>query len=167
MELEQKKSSEKGINKRSSMAQMIVFLLGGEEYALEIEHIKEVVPTPKIAKVPLSAHYIEGVANIRGNILAIVNLEKKFGLAIGSAPGSGSYTLVVEQEELQIGFIVHAVPNTLSVGVDQIDESPSLIQSEGDERKYIKGIIKVGERLIVLLDINTIIQKSEVQSAVG
>ena len=57
--------------------QIIVFKLGDSEYALEIGQIKEVVPTPPISKVPLTPPYIRGIANVRGNILAIIDLEKK------------------------------------------------------------------------------------------
>jgi purine-binding chemotaxis protein CheW len=147
-------------------AQLIVFRLGGEEYALEIGQIKEVVPTPPVAKVPLAPPYIEGIANIRGNILAIMNLEKKFELPASSVPAARTYTLVVEQEEWQVGFLVHEVPNTLSVPAAQIDESPSIVQDRNRERGYIKGIVKAGERLIILLDLPGIVSRQEAQAAV-
>lgn len=145
--------------------QLIVFRLGGEEYALEISQIKEVVPTPNVSKVPLTPNYIEGIANIRGNILAIVNLEKKFDMP-STTISAESYTLVIEEEDWQLGFIVKEVPNTLSVSLDQIDESPGLVQDHSDEKSYIKGIVKMENRLIILLDLVRIIDKSDIQSAV-
>lgn len=149
-------------------AQLIVFRLGGEEYALEIAQIKEVVPTPSIAKVPLTPVYVEGVANIRGNILAIVNLEKKFNLPPSNEyKGRQTYTLVIESEEVQIGFLVHEVPNTLSIPIKEIDDSPALIQDSAQDSHYIKGIAKVDNRLIIILDLPYIISKNEIQTAIN
>ena len=64
----------------SRRIQLIIFKLGTEEYALSIDQIKEVVLTPRIAKMPQTPSYIKGVANIRGNIIAILDLEQKFGI---------------------------------------------------------------------------------------
>ena len=148
-------------------AQLIVFKLGGEDYALEISQIKEVVPTPNIAKVPLTPAFVEGVANIRGNILAIVNLEKKFGLPVSENSGKSTYTLVIESDEVQVGFLVHEVPNTLSIPLGDIDESPLVIQESAQEKGYIKGIVKSSNRLIILLDLPNIISKNDIQTAVN
>src|SRR6478609_4820459 len=78
--------------------QLIIFKLGSEEYALPIDQIKEVVLTPRIAKMPQTPSYIKGVANIRGSIIAILDLEEKFGIdrSIDKTSESFHYTLVVE-----------------------------------------------------------------------
>ena len=151
------------------MLQLIVFRLGDEEYALEISQIKEVVPTPGIAKVPLMPHYIEGVANIRGSVLAIVDLEKRFGLESANQGHNAKkpYTLVIEGEDLSLGFLVREVPNTLSVPETNIDSSSNLIYDNATEKNYIRGIVKHGERLIILLDIMLIIAKNDVQTAIN
>ena len=152
--------------KTGPTVQIIVFKLGGEEYALEIDQIKEVVPTPTIAKVPLTPNYVKGVANIRGNILAIIDLEEKFELKetqdITQTP---KYTLVVENEAFNMAILVNDVPNTLTVPVDEIDHSPSIIQEDSGEKNYIKGIVKLEKRLIILIDLYSIIMKSDVQAA--
>ena len=149
--------------------QIIVFKLGGEEYALEIDKIKEVVPTPPIAKVPLSPDFVKGVANIRGNILAIVDLEIKFNLAMQTQHDEKvpHYTLVVDGDDLNMAVLVRQVPNTLTVALEEIDQSPSIIQGQSEEKSYIKGIVKLEKRLIILIDLHSIISKGDLQTALA
>ena len=104
--------------------QIIVFKQGDEEYALHIDQIKEVVITPSITRMPQTPTYIKGVANIRGNIIAILDLEEKFNLKRSQDQGTGNnYTLVVESDDLKMGLLVNDVPNTISVSAGDLDES--------------------------------------------
>lgn len=147
--------------------QIIVFKMAGEEYALDIQYIKEVVPTPPISKVPLTADYIRGVANIRGSIIAIVDLEEKFKLPTQRQKEVGQYTLVVEGESVNMAFLVHEIPNTFTVPVANIDQSPAILQETTSEKNYVEGIIKLEKRLIILIDIQSIISKGEIQSVIS
>lgn len=148
--------------------QIIVFRLGEEEYALSIDQIKEVVITPAIARIPLAQSYIKGVGNIRGNVLAIIDLAERFGLSQNEeiSHGSHKYTLVVASDEYKMGILVKEVPHTLRVSATDIDESPSIIQNGTLEAGCIKGIIKSGSRMIVLIDIFRVISRDE-QSLFG
>ena len=148
---------------RKDSFQIIVFRLVDEEYALSIDQIKEVVITPAIARIPLTQSYVKGVGNIRGNVLAIIDLAERFGLAQDEeiSHGSHRYTLVVASEEYKMGILVKEVPQTLRVSADDIDESPSVIQGGTIESGYIKGIIKSGGRMIVLIDIFKVISREE------
>ncbi len=150
--------------------QVIVFRLGTEEYGLMIDQIKEVVITPRIAKVPLTPSYVKGVANIRGNIMAIVDLEEKFGLKEGNAEAvsqSKYYSLVVESEAFNMAILVKDVPNTLSVTESQIDRSSGLVTGVDVDKQYINGIIKSDDRLIILIDIHRVITKEDVSSTLS
>jgi purine-binding chemotaxis protein CheW len=144
--------------------QIIVFKLGGEEYALEIDKIKEVVPTPPISKVPLTPDFVKGVANIRGSILAIIDLEEKFELVQNKSTIDSQYTLVVDSEDLNMAILVKEVPNTLSVSLDDIDSSPSIIQESSSEQSYIKGIVKLDKRLIILINLDAVISKGDLKN---
>jgi purine-binding chemotaxis protein CheW len=140
---------------KGKMVQLIIFKLGNEEYALHIDQIKEVVLTPGIAKIPQTPDYIKGVANIRGNIIAIVDLEKKFNLTKETKDGQekrGNYTLVVESESFKIGVLVMEVPNTLTVSEADIDNSSTVLQYSNLDQNCIKGIVKAGERMIIMVD---------------
>lgn len=145
--------------------QLIVFKLAGEEYALPIDDVKEVVLTPGIAKVPQTPSYIKGVANIRGNLIAIVDLEEKFSLRKsenGSAT-SGNYTLVIEGQDVKIGVLVKEVPNTLSINTNNIDNSSGIMQYSSLDESAIKGIVKVDNRMVILIDILTMMQTQEMK----
>lgn len=136
--------------------QLIIFKLGKEEYAMNIDQIKEVVITPRIAKVPQTAIYIKGVANIRGNIIAIMDLEERFNLIEKTDQTASeviaNYTLVVESEEFKVGILVKEVPNTLSVNTTDIDSSSEIIRYTALDERCIKGIVKSGERMIIMID---------------
>ena len=136
-----------------TLVQLIIFKLGKEEYALHIDQIKEVVLTPGIAKIPQTPDYIIGVANIRGNIISIVNLNTKFGLKSESDDGKNArYTLVVESESFKIGILVNEVPNTLVVPENDIDKSSTVLQYSNLDDDCIKGIVKSGNRMIIMVD---------------
>ena len=136
--------------------QLIIFKLGKEEYAMNIDQIKEVVITPRIAKVPQTAQYIKGVANIRGNIIAIMDLEERFSLIDTSQQNNNeaiaNYTLVVESEEFKVGILVKEVPNTLSIRTADIDSSSDIIRYSALDERCIKGIVKSGDRMIIMID---------------
>ncbi len=134
--------------------QLIIFKLGKEEYAMNIDQIKEVVLTPKIAKVPQTADYIKGVANIRGNIIAIMDLEERFGLTSGDQSNEviANYTLVVESEEFKVGILVKEVPNTLTILTSEIDDSSDIIRYSALDERCIQGIVKAQNRMIIMVN---------------
>ena len=150
--------------------QIIVFKQGEEEYALHIDQIKEVVITPTITRMPQTPSFVRGVANIRGNIIAIVDLEEMFGLkrtipmAIGTNHLGKNFTLVVQSEDLKMGILVNEVPNTLSVSQKDFDESVNIINDSRVNSNYIRGIIKANQRLIILIDIFKVIDHEMLQS---
>ena len=144
--------------KSARALQIVVFKLGNEEYGLRIDQIKEVVLTPNITKMPQTPSYIKGVANIRGNVIAIFDLEDRFNLARTIQHTGSKYTLVVESEDVKMGLLVNEVPNTVSVNSADLDESAGIINDANAESNYIKGIIKSNNRLIILIDIFKVIE---------
>lgn len=150
-------------NDKVNRYQLIVFKQGNEEYGLAIDQIKEVVLTPTITKMPQTPSFVKGVANIRGNIIAIIDLEEKFGLVDKNTqnPATGKYTLVGASEEFKVGILVKEVPNTLAISQADIDETVNIIQDDTQDNSYIKGIVKVNNRIIILIDIYQLISKHE------
>lgn len=140
--------------------QIVVFKLGQEEYGLHIHQIKEVVITPTITRMPQTPAYVRGVANIRGNVIAIFDLEDRFNLTHSIRQTDGNkYTLVVESDEVKLGLLVNDVPNTVSVNAADLDETVGIVSDVNAESNYIKGIIKTGDRLIILIDIFKVIDQ--------
>jgi len=129
---------------------IVVFRVGRELYGMPIGHIREVVLTPNVTRMPQTEAHIEGVANIRGNIIAIFNLEKRFNMATDDKSRYG-YTLVVESEEFKVGLLVREVPATISINSADIDTSMQAGMAENGS--YITGIVKSGSDLIMLMDV--------------
>ncbi|GAA5026277.1 chemotaxis protein CheW [Marivirga lumbricoides] len=144
--------------------QLVVIRLGDEEYGLHIDQIKEVVLTPNITRLPQTPNYVKGVANVRGNIIAIVDLEEKFGLQqlIENQQKKDNYTLVIESEEMKMGVLVKEVPNTLSVTMSQIEEAGNIVQDGQSDQSYIKGIVKLDDRLVIMIDIFKTLSENEI-----
>lgn len=146
---------------------LIVFKLGSEEYGIRIEQVKEVTITPSITRMPKTPPFIKGVANIRGDIVAIMDLEERFN--VRSIPNdeaeenrkNQTYTLVVERDNYTIGLVVKEVPQTLNLSQGLIDKAPSLLQDLNVNEKYIDGIGKLEGRLIIILDIYKILSFEE------
>jgi purine-binding chemotaxis protein CheW len=134
--------------------QLIIFRLGSEEYGMPIDQIKEVVLTPRVARIPQTPPHIKGVANIRGNIIAIMDLGLKFGLASAQAEeeSAGHYSLVLASEKFKVGILVREVPNTLAINTADIDSSSNFIQYTSLDNNCITGVVKAGKRMIILLD---------------
>ena len=166
LELEdQEQEIEKGIR-----IQLIVFKLGEEEYALPIEQIKEVVLTPRISPMPQTPDYVKGIANIRGNVIAIMDFEQKFGLKSNKKRlnnGTVNYTLVIESTDHNVGILVNDVPNTLSVLSSKIDDSSNIIQHSSLDESVIKGVVKTKEKMIILIDVMTMMSSGELKTEVA
>jgi purine-binding chemotaxis protein CheW len=143
--------------------QIVVFRLGDEEYGLNIDQIKEVVITPSITRVPQKPSFIKGVSNIRGNIIAMLDLEEKFGLRKTIDEHAGSnFTLVIDSAEYKTGVLVKEVPNTLSIAESAIEDF-TLAGDGTATQSYIKGIVKLDKRLIIMIDIFKVLSQYEEQ----
>lgn len=152
---------------KEEMIHLIVFKLGAEEYGIKIDQVKEVTVTPNVTRMPRTPDFIKGVANIRGDIIAIMNLEERFG--IRSVPLANdvnphiTYTLVIEAREYSIGVIVREVPQSLNLSMTKIDKTPSFLQDINIHENYIEGIAKVNNRLIIVLDMYKILTQDEIR----
>jgi purine-binding chemotaxis protein CheW len=152
--------------KGGKLSQLVAFRLGTEEYALKIEEIKEVVLTPPITHVPQVPSYIKGVANIRGNLLAIFDLEERLGIE-KTGEGTSRYTLVLDDEKNKIGILVQDVPNTISISEDDLDDSNPFLQEAAIDDQAIHSLAKVGNRLIILLNIQNVLGRDEILNALS
>lgn len=145
---------------------LIVFKLGEEEYGIRIEQVKEVTITPEITRMPKTPAFIKGVANIRGDIIAIMDLEERFHIRTAvrdeQAPRH-TYTLALEAKDYTIGLIVRDVPQSLTLPVSKLDKTPAFIQDININENFIEGIGKIEGRLIIVLDILRILSADEVQ----
>lgn len=141
--------------------QLVVFSIGNEEFGVEIGQVREIVRLVQITYLPKAPSFIEGVVNLRGHVLAVIDLAKR--LDIASHPRTDSTRIiVVEVESNAVGMIVDSVSEVLRLSSDDVDEVPMLVDTEVPEH-YIRGVGKLKDRLLVLLDLNKILTLEEVQ----
>lgn len=153
------------------MVHLIVFKLGEEYYGIRIEQVKEVTITPAVTRMPRTPNFIKGVANIRGDIIAVMDLEERFNIRPAvpvSPPGivskPTSYTLVIEAKDYSIGVVVKEMPQSLNLSVSKIDKTPSFLQDTNISENYIEGIAKVDKKLIIVLDMFKILSAEEIKA---
>ncbi|MDH5400527.1 MAG: chemotaxis protein CheW [Cyclobacteriaceae bacterium] len=151
-------------NIKGDICQLIVFKQGGQEYAILVEAIKEVVLTPRITKMPEMLPHVKGISNIRGNIITIVNLEEKFNLERTIDVGGENdknFTLIIENEDKRFGILVKEVPGTLTVSKSTITDNFSMESGDNIEKDYLKGIVRMKDRLVILIDILKVFEVRE------
>lgn len=142
--------------------QLVVFSIGNEEFGVEIGQVREIVRLVQITYLPKAPVFIEGVVNLRGQVLAIIDLAKRLG--IESHPRTESTRIiVVEVENNTVGMIVDSVSEVLRLSAEDVDEVPMLVDTEVPEH-YIRGVGKLTDRLLVLLDLNRILTSEEAKS---
>ncbi len=138
--------------------QLVVFMLAKEHYGVRIAVVESIIKLQPITAVPCSPAFVEGVTNLRGRVLPVIDLRKRFGLP-AEEPTKDTRIVVVEMNSTLVGMIVDAVSEVLRVP-DQSVESPSPIMTTVDSA-FITGIAKVGERLIILLDLEKVLSPEE------
>ena len=141
--------------------QFVVFKLGKEEYGVDIMQVKEIVPYKEPVKVPNTPNFIEGIINLRSEIIPIVNLKKRFNIP-GEALNEDTRIIVMNIEAKQVGFIVDDASEVTTINEENIETAPYIIA--GIERKYITGIGKIKDRILILLDLDKLFSAKEKES---
>jgi purine-binding chemotaxis protein CheW len=143
---------------------LIVFRLGSEEFGVPIDQVKEITVTPKITRMPRTPEHIAGVANIRGDIIALVDLEKKFVITpdnVADNVDPKTYTLVLDKSEYRIGILVKDVPHSLTLPLDNLDRNSSVFNDFNLMERYIYGLARYEGKLIIVVDLNKILSSED------
>ena len=149
-----------------SEQQLVVFGLGKEEFGIHISRVREIVLTQDITPIPQAMDFMEGIVNLRGQIVPIVDLCKRFRMANASAADeSARRIIVVNMEEQNLGILVDRVSEILRIPDEFLESTPPIISS-GIGADYIKGVAKVDGRLIILLDPDQIFSSREKEELV-
>jgi purine-binding chemotaxis protein CheW len=138
--------------------QIVAFCLGAETYGVDIQKVREIIPIQKIVPVPRAPDFVEGIINLRGKVIPVLDLRKHFGFEKKQATPEQRIVLT-EADGEGIGVIVDSVSSVLRISDDSVEPPASVIT--GDEIDYIQGIAKVNDSLIVLLDLTRIISDAE------
>lgn len=143
------------------MSQVVIFKIGNEEYGIDIMKVVEIVLHQEIRQVPDTPHYIEGIINLRGEIHPIYNIRTRFKMP-DKVADEHTKIIVIRTVERNIGFIVDNVSEILSIADDDVQSAPSIVNTTSEGR-YIQGVAKQGNRMIVLLDVDKLVSENDYQ----
>jgi purine-binding chemotaxis protein CheW len=138
--------------------QVVGFRIGNETYGVRIAAVREIVRVPEITSVPNAPESIEGVINLRGKIIPVMDLRKRFGL-VEIHTDKKNRILVVELENKLLGLIVNSASEVIKIPPSDI-EAPASVLADG-ESGYVVGVGKLKGRLIILLDIAKLLHRPE------
>ncbi|MBP2142904.1 purine-binding chemotaxis protein CheW [Methanococcus voltae] len=139
---------------------VVVFKLSTNEYGLRVNEVREVLKLQDITAIPNTPSYISGVTNIRGEIMPIIDLRKKLNLFDSvDTPEGDMLVMVVEIDGIPIGILVDFVSDVMQISSENIEEIEGIKKNSNGE--YIEGIAKIGNRLIIILNIKNLIDPQE------
>lgn len=142
------------------LLQLVSFNLDEEEFGVDILKVREINKMLQITRVPNSPHYVEGVINLRGRIIPVVDLRAKVGLEKKSY-NKDTRIIVVEIADKTIGFIVDKVSEVLRIPKNVTEAPPKLIA--GIDSDYITAVGKLEDRLLILLDLNKVFDTEQIE----
>jgi purine-binding chemotaxis protein CheW len=140
--------------------QVVGFRIGNETFGVRIASVREIVRVPEITAVPSAPDTVEGVINLRGKIIPVMDLRKRFG-HVDIQTDKKNRILVVELNNKLVGLIVNAASEVLKIPPSEI-EAPGSVFAEG-ESSYVTGVGKLKGRLIILLDVSKLLHTQEVK----
>lgn len=144
--------------------QLVVFDLSGELFAIGIERINTIIRMEPVTRLPGMAEFIEGVINLRGSILPVIDPRKKFGLPLKETDKT-SRIVVVEIHSLMVGLIVDAVTETIRLSTQEIEPPADTITSTSTN--YVSGIGKAGDKLLILLNLDQLLSREHLRQVLG
>ncbi len=149
-----------GVRLNSDVLQLVTFRLGKEEYAIDVLKVQEIIRMVGITPIPNAPYVVEGVINLRGRVIPVVNLRKKFGVQEGCDTSQSK--IIVVDIGIICGLIVDTVSEVLRLPLSSVEPPPSFANSGGF--KAIKGIGKLNGRLLILLEVSRLFENSELNT---
>ena len=145
----------------SDELQLVSFNIGTEEFGVDILKVQEINRMVEITKVPQAPHYVEGVINLRGKVIPIVDLRKRFGLEL-KEHDKNTRIVVVDIGGNIMGMIVDSVSEVLRLPANTVEPPPEIVT--GINSEYIKGVAKLDDRLLIFLDLSKVIDVTEMSN---
>ncbi|ASJ20982.1 chemotaxis protein CheW [Brachyspira hampsonii] len=137
---------------------LVTFRLGSGEYAIDIMQAKEIIKMEKITLIPNAPDFVEGVINLRGNIIPIIDLKKRFNLE-ETEGDKNTGIIIVKIEDVDMGIIIDSISKVVSISNSDIQPPPPMLSGIG--QKYIKGVGKLEDKLLVVLDLEKLFTTDE------
>ncbi|MDE5681465.1 MAG: chemotaxis protein CheW [Mailhella sp.] len=143
-------------NNDNKLAQLVSFKVSEEEFGIDILQVQEIIRMLPIAIVPSAPNFVKGVIDLRGEVIPIIDMRKRFKLP--SIPyNNETRIIVVHTHDFTVGFIVDAVCEVIRINESAIEPAPPVLTSTNDGSNYIRGVSKLDKGLLILLDLNNLI----------
>lgn len=139
--------------------QYVIFSLSGETYGIPVTQVKEIITFPKVTRVPRAPAYVEGIINLRGNVITITNLHKRLGLGDNQITSCSRIVVVEGNSDREVlGMVVDGVSEVLPIGESVIEPPSDLVGTL--DTNYLLGVANCNERLILLLDLEKVLSRN-------
>lgn len=140
------------------LLQLVTFSIGEEEFGVNILKVQEINRTMEITKVPRSPEFVEGVINLRGKVIPIIDLRRRFGL-VPKPEDKDTRIIVIEINSVIVGFVVDAVSEVLRIPASTVEPPPPVVA--GVESDYISGVGQLKDRLLIMLDLDRLLSTED------
>lgn len=145
-----------------SSVQIVTFNLGNEFYGIEIMNVEGIVNNQEIRQIPNAPPFVEGIFNLRGDILPVINLHKRFHiekLKTDEADNLFSGLIIIKVINMKLAVIIDKIASVITISKNKIQPPPQIIKGIGSE--YIRGVTSVAEKYIILLDVERLFAMEE------
>ena len=144
--------------------QLVIFKLGEEAFGVEIALVESIIKMLPVTRLPQAPEFVEGVINLRGKILPVIDLRKRLAISLSESTRE-SRMVVVALGGATVAMVVDQVNEVLRVNDDIVEAPPSISQSV--DSRFITGIAKIGDELVILLDLSKVLDMSETAQLVS
>ena len=144
----------------ADLLQLVTFSIGSEEFGVDILKVIEIIRTMEITKVPKAPPFVEGVINLRGTVIPIIGLRRRFGLA-DKPEDADTRIIVIAINGMSVGFVVDSVSEVLRLQANTVEPAPPVVA--GVDSDYISGVGKLEDRLLILLDLDKLLSADDLE----
>lgn len=143
-----------------NIRQFVEFKLGDEKYGVDILQVKTIERMMPITRVPKAPSFVEGVINLRGEIVPVIDLKKRFDLPEGKIT-ENTRIIIVTVKDLTVGMIVDSSTEVIQLPQDEIEDAPAI--TSGIDSDYLEGVGKINDELLILLNLAKVLRPKEVE----
>jgi len=154
------------VSKSNELIQLVSFMLAEEEYGVEVLKVREIIRMLSMTKMPNTMQYVEGIINLRGKVIPIISMRKRFGL-MENENSSQTRIIIMDVAGSLTGFIVDAVSEVIRIHSSEIQPPPTMVLSGGIGQEFITGVFNHAERLLIIMDVDRMFSNEELDSFGG
>lgn len=143
----------------NTLINLACFKVGEETFAADIMQIREIILCRKVTHIPKAPDFIEGIINLRGRVIPVIDMRKRLGLPAIEQTRAARIIVMKFQDRKRVGIIVDSVVNVIRIKEGEMQAAPKI--AKGIESEYLKGIVRVGDELVLVLDMEKVLTTTE------